>query len=208
MYLRHLFLSPEPGPTGGSAGGAGPTPPAGGAPAGGANPPAAGAGVPPSGGERPEGGKGDDLASLKSKVEALEAEKAARDKSAADSAAAAEAERQAKLTETQKLQEKLAALESEQAASKAELRKAKLDSAAERLGVLPNYRKFLPDVDPSDVAGAAELEKWSKEHPEAIRARGTDAPRPPLSNQLVDIVTGKTKSALVTSGLLKKFGVG
>lgn len=202
-------------PAGG--GGAPNNPPAG---AGGSPAAGAGGGDPPAGSSQKPGSSagdgqkpgaasgGEDLAALRAKVAELEADKAARDKAAGEAAAKAEQERQAGLSEAQKLQEKVAALESAQAADKAELRRTKLDAAADRLGVKANYRQYLPDVDPSDPAGQAKLESWAKEHPEAIAPRGGEPqPQPSLGSKLLDIVQGKVSSPLVTDGLLKKWGI-
>lgn len=197
-----------------AGGGAPNNPPAGG---GGApnNPPAGAGGAPPAGGgDPPAGGKGDgksggdSLESLRAEVAALKAAEAERTKAAETAAAAAEAERQAKLTVEQKMQEKIAELEGKQKADADELRKTKLDAAAERLGVKPNYRQYLPDVDPSDAAGQAKLEAWAKEHPEALAPRGGEpVSQPSLGSKLLDIVQGKVSNPLVTDGLLKKWGV-
>jgi len=145
------------------------------------------------------------LESLRAKIATLEAAEAARTKAAEEAAAAAETERQAKLSEAQKMQEKLSQLEAKQKADADELRKTKLDAAAERLGVKANYRQYLPDVDPSDPAGAGQLETWAREHPEAVQARGSDLPPTPnLGNKLAKILSGEEVNPYLPTQFLKK----
>lgn len=147
------------------------------------------------------GAGGDDIASLRAKVAELEAARAkdAEAKAAADKAAAdkVEADRVAALTADQKRDEALAAQRADIDKTKAELVAERRALALERLGVLPHFRAYAPQVDPKTPDGAKDLEKWVKEHPEAVSR--SDAPVQAIkpAGALAELLSGTRSSPLL-----------
>ena len=141
-----------------------------------------------------------------------DADKAKLETERASAATAAEAERQAKLTEAQRMQEELAKQRGELEATKVQLVNDRRTLALERLGVAEKFRGFAPAVDPSDPAGAKQLEAWAKANPELLApmSRSTagntalDAIRSGASTALQQVLAGTRKSTLVTERNLSR----
>ena len=143
-----------------------------------------------------------ELAAVKSTLTSLESAKA-------DAEAAAEAARVAALSDAEKLAEDRVAFAAEIEQSKAGIRKEARTQALDRLGVLPAYREFVPDVDPRTTEGAAALEQWAKDRPEVVRQTPSGpAPwQPAPKSALAKIMSGETKNPLVTpASVSKMFG--
>jgi hypothetical protein len=157
--------------------------------------PDAGAGTP----DAPAAPTAEAFAELQAQFAALTADKAESD-------AAAEAARVAALSDADKLAEDRAAFTAEADAMRADLRGQRREAALDKLDVLPNYRKYVGDHDPSTTEGAAALEAWAKEHPEALRQKAA-GPAPwvpaPLS-ALAKIARGEVDNPLVPRESVRK----
>ncbi|MBM4346453.1 MAG: hypothetical protein FJ100_24010 [Deltaproteobacteria bacterium] len=146
---------------------------------------------------------GADLATVQRELADLRASVASRDaadkKAGEDAAAKAEADRVAKLSADEQVKEQIEKLHAANEATKAELVTERRASALERMGVLPHFREYAPKVDPKDPAGAAALEKWAKDHPEAI-ARQVSATVQAIKPQgpLAELLAGKRISPLLS----------
>ncbi len=101
--------------------------------------------------------------------------------------------------------DEVAALRAELAANRDAIESAKADarsSLADRLGVLPNFREYLPDADPFTVEGKAALQAWADAHPEALRSVQR------VERPSVDTLTARLKNApgawLVNPAMLER----
>jgi len=140
-----------------------------------------------------------ELAALKAEVEALT-------KAKADAEAVAEAERQAKLTEAEKLAEERVAFTTEIEEAKANIRKEARAQTLDKMGVLSAYRQWAPDVDPRTSEGAAELESWAKDHPEVVKS-SPNSPQPfepAPKSKLAQVLSGAVKSPYIRPEGLRK----
>ena len=143
--------------------------------------------------------------SIEARLAALEGENAALRASAAEADAAAESVRVAALSDAEKLAEDRAAFSAEVEATQAAFMSQRRTSAFDRLGVLPNYRDYVPAADPQTTEGAALIEKWAKDHPEAVRQQTTAAPYTPTAgSKLAQLLTGALKSPYATADSARK----
>lgn len=135
-----------------------------------------------------------EIAALLDTVTALKAE--------ADAAkAAAKAAEDAKLTDAQRVEKERKDWQAQVDADRAKLKQDRRNLALEKLGVLPKFARFAPDVDPTDPAGAAALEKWAKDYPEMV-SRPAPPAQPvdvPEGSMLHKILTGAAKSPFMTT---------
>ena len=141
-----------------------------------------------------------ELASLKAQIEGLTKAKTEADNKAEEA-------RKAALSEADKLKEERAAFMAEVEGTKAGIRKEARGQAMDRLGILPNYRDFAPDVDPRDPAGAKALTDWAQSHPEVVKAQGTHNPAPmtpPPESMLGKVLSGVAKSPYMTKEGFRK----
>lgn len=139
-----------------------------------------------------------ELVTLKEQLATLTAAKAAAD-------AAAEEARRERMSEQDRVAEDRKALEAERNKLKSERRK----DALGKLGVLEKAAALAPDVDPSDPAGAKQLEDWAKANPEFVRATiPTSTPfDAPKGSNLGKILSGEMKSPIISrEGLRKLLG--
>jgi len=139
-----------------------------------------------------------ELVTLKEQLATLTAAKAAAD-------AAAEEARRERLSEQDRVAEDRKAIEAERNKLKSERRK----DALGKLGVLEKAAALAPDVDPSDPAGAKQLEDWAKANPEFVRTSiPTSTPfDAPKGSNLGKILSGEMKSPIISrEGLRKLLG--
>lgn len=139
-----------------------------------------------------------ELVTLKEQLATLTAAKAAAD-------AAAEEARRERMSEQDRVAEDRKALEAERNKLKSERRK----DALGKLGVLEKAAALAPDVDPSDPAGAKQLEDWAKANPEFVRTTiPTSTPfDAPKGSNLGKILSGEMKSPIISrEGLRKLLG--
>ncbi len=187
--LRHTYQS-EAGADGGEGGGA----------------PPADQQTPPAGDNAPPAAPAVTVEQLQAQIAAMQAKLDGADEAAA---AAAEQARLAAMSDAERAQEQLAAERAKLDEALGGLRKERLTMAADKLGVLPNFRGYLPDVDPSTTDGAAALEQWAKDHPQALKPRDA-APdggwRPAPEGNLAKILSGKLRHPLVTAESIRKLG--
>jgi len=183
MRGHHVYQAEEGADTGG---GAPPPPPADG---------------PPSGLPTAE-----EWASTQALIAELKADRDASAAGAAAAAEAAEAERVAALSVVERQAEEQAALKATLDAQSAELRRDRRDLALDKLGVLPHFRGYVPDVDPKTAEGAAQLEEWAKAHPEAVKAAAPSAAAyaPPPKSALHKILSGEAKHPFITADSVRK----
>lgn len=141
------------------------------------------------------------LAAAESMIASLSSEKESAE-------AAAEAARVAAMTETERLAAEREAFTAEIAEGKASIRKEARAQALDKLGVLPAYRDFVPDVDPRTAEGAAVLEKWATDRPEVVKKTAAAAPgwTPPKKGILERIVSGEVVNPLVPPDSVRKLG--
>lgn len=135
----------------------------------------------------------DELADLKATVASLKAEAEA-------AKAQAKALEDAKLTDAQKAARERDDWKRQVDEDRAKIKADRRSVALDKLGVLPKFASFAPDVDPSDPAGAAALEKWAREYPEALKPRDkpTQPADVPEGSELHKILTGAKKSPFMT----------
>jgi hypothetical protein len=139
-----------------------------------------------------------ELVTLKEQLATLTAAKAAAD-------AAAEEARRERLSEQDRVAEDRKVIEAERNKLKSERRK----DALGKLGVLEKAAALAPDVDPSDPAGAKQLEDWAKANPEFVRTSiPTSTPfDAPKGSNLGKILSGEMKSPIISrEGLRKLLG--
>ncbi len=115
--------------------------------------------------------------------------------------AAAKAAEDAKLTDAQRAEKDRKDWQAQVDADRAKLKQDRRSLALDKLGVLPKFAAFAPDVDPTEPAGAAALEKWAKDYPEMIKpvahpAQPVDVPE---GSMLHKILTGAAKSPFMTT---------
>jgi hypothetical protein len=117
----------------------------------------------------------------------------------ADGAAAA-------LTAAEQLAADRAAFTAELEAGRGEVRKEARTLALDKIGVLPNFRDYVPDVDPRTADGAAALDAWTAAHPEAVR-QTTAAPstwEPRAKGPLARIMSGEVVNPLVSIDAIRR----
>lgn len=114
--------------------------------------------------------------------------------------AALKAADDAKLTEAQRAEKERKEWQAQVDADRAKIKQERKSLALSKLGVLPKFQAFAPDVDPADPAGAAALEKWAKEYPEAVATKVQPAQPAdvPEGSMLHKILTGAAKSPFMT----------
>jgi pyruvate/2-oxoglutarate dehydrogenase complex dihydrolipoamide acyltransferase (E2) component len=136
----------------------------------------------------------------------LQADKETATAATAATAEAAEAARVAALSAAEQQAEQQAAMQADIEKQQGELRADRRDIALDKLKVLPNYRAYVPDVDPRTSEGAQQLEAWAKDHPEALAQAATIAPDyvPRAQSKLADIAAGKIKNPLVPIASLRR----
>jgi len=171
------------------------------------------AGTPDAG--KPDAGKGGgantpdvaaELAALRATVEALTAAKTEADAAKTEAETAAEAARVAGLSAAEKLSEDRAAFAAEVEAGKAGIRKEARAQSLDKLGVLPAYRDWAPDVDPRTAEGAAAIEEWAKIHPEVVKqASGAPVPYTPApTSKIGQVLSGAVKNPFMSAAGLRK----
>ncbi len=136
----------------------------------------------------------DQVAELLTTVSALKAENEA-------AKAAAKAADDAKLTDAQRAEKERKDWQAQVDADRAKLKQDRRGLALDKLGVLPKFQAFAPDVDPTEPAGAAALEKWAKDYPEMV-SRPAPPAQPvdvPEGSMLHKILTGAAKSPFMTT---------
>lgn len=135
----------------------------------------------------------DQVAELLTTVSALKAENEA-------AKAAAKAAEDAKLTDAQRADKERKDWQAQVDADRAKLRQDRKALALEKLGVLPKFQAFAPDVDPTEPAGAAAIEKWARDYPEMIKpvARPSQPTDVPEGSMLHKILTGAAKSPFMS----------
>ncbi len=149
-----------------------------------------------------------ELASVKSTLENLGAEKAESD-------AKAEAARVAALTADERLAELTAKLtadvEAERAALAGERQKLidrRRTDALTRMGFDERLHALAPQVDPDEPEGGAALETWGKAHADMAKAPASApvfVPKP--KSPLARVLSGETRNPLITEKSLgKMFG--
>jgi len=191
--ITSTFRNEAGGDAGGDAGGG-----AGGDAGGGAGGDAGDAGDAGGG----DAGGGD---SFEARLAALEAEnkQLRADKGAADEAV--EAARVAALSDAEKLKEERAAFATEVETAKAAMVGERRAAAFDKLGVLPNYRDYVPAADPGTKEGAALITEWAKTHPEAVRSTAPAPAAPPSpGSKLAQLLTGAIKSPYATAESARK----
>ncbi len=156
-------------------------------------PPPASDTQPPSGTVAPQLSP-DQVAELLTTVSALKAENEA-------AKAAAKAADDAKLTDAQRAEKERKDWQAQVDADRAKLKQDRRGLALEKLGVLPKFAAFAPDVDPTEPAGAAALEKWARDYPEMIKpvSRPSQPSDVPEGSMLHKILTGAAKSPFMTT---------
>lgn len=137
-----------------------------------------------------------------------DAEKATAEKATAEAAQKLEAERQAKLSDAQKLQEQLDKQRAELDTTRQQLVADRRTLALDRLGVADKFKGFAPQVDPADPKGAKTLEDWAKANPELLRPQhqqvtpanlALEALKSKAGTALQQVLSGARKSTLVTA---------
>lgn len=157
------------------------------------------------------------MAELQAQLAALQAErqteKDAAAKTATEAAQKAEAERVAKLSEAQRVQEQLDKQRAELDTTRQQLAADRRALALDRLGVADKFKAFAPQVDPADVKGARALEDWAKANPELLRPQhqqvnpanlALEALKAKAGTALQQVLAGTRKSTLVTERNLSK----
>lgn len=147
----------------------------------------------------------DGTADLAAQVKTLSAQLETLTKAKTEADAKAEEARKASLSEADKLKEERTAFAAEVANTKAGLRKEARSQALDRLGVLPNYRDFAPDADPTNADGAKQLADWAKGHPEVVKVTG--APQPPPFAPAPESMLGKVLAGVAKSPYITKEGL-
>lgn len=167
--------------------------------------------TPPDGGPTaPNRGTKADLANqiqaLTTQVQTLMSANAKAEAAAVAAVAKAEEDRKASLTEAQRLAEERNAFAAEVEGTKATFRKEARNQALDRLGVLPAYTDYVPDVDPRTPEGAKALSDWAREHPEAVRATAPtpSAYAPPPKSALARILSGETSHPLLSADGIRR----
>lgn len=123
-------------------------------------------------------------------------------KAKADAAeAAAKASEDAQLTDAQRIDKERKDWQAQVDVDRAKIKTDRKAMALEKLGIVPKFHGYAPDVDPTDPAGAAALEKWAKGNPELVSKR--EAPAQPVDvpegSMLHKILTGAAKSPFMTT---------